>query len=433
MEQLLHYCWKHKLYPTGVLQTTDGQTVEVIDPGLHNYNAGPDFFNSKVKVDGQLWIGNVEIHDKASDWYQHRHDKDSAYDNVVLHVVGKADAIVTTNNGRRLPQLVVSVPEEVAANYSMLLSTEQYPPCYEIISDLSALLTHSWMSALQVERLEQKTVAIRERARLSGEDWEAAYFTTLARNYGFGINGDAFEAWAKTIPLNVIAHHRDDVFQIEAIFMGQAGLLEMEAIPERHQAAALNDGYFARLRNEYLYLRHKFSLHPINYKLWRFLRTRPQSFPQVRLSQLANLYCSHQSQLSSLTDCTTAKEIRQLLKVGVTPYWETHYGFGVESDKMTKRLSTASLDLLIINTAVPMLFAYGRHTQKDEFCDRAFELLEELKPENNNIVRMWQQCGLSVSNAGDSQALIQLKKEYCDKRDCLRCRFGFEYLKGHRK
>ena len=429
MEQLLHYTWKHKLYPLKELTTNDGQYVEIIDPGLHNRNAGPDFFNAKIRIGTTMWVGNVEIHDKSSDWYQHGHDKDSRYDNVVLHVAGELDTEVMKSNGEYVPQLKLCVPEYVLQHYDELQRTEEYPACYKVIPELSSLIVHSWMAALQTERLEQKTEAIRKRAERCNDSWEDAYFVTLARNYGFGINGDVFEQWAYNIPLNAVAHHRDDLFQIEAIFMGQAGLLELDSVPEHYQQEALNDGYFAKLRNEYQYLAHKFSMKPIDFKLWRFLRLRPQNFPHIRISQLANLYYQQKAGLSQLIECETLEELKNVLKSQVTPYWETHYTFGSTSTKSEKHLSYGSINLLMINTAIPMLFAYGRHSTREVLCDKAFDFLEQLKAENNHIIRMWQQVGLPVKTAGDSQALIQLKKEYCDKKDCLRCRFGYEYLK----
>lgn len=432
MELLLHYCWKHKLMGTTHLFTTDGRTVEIIDTGLHNRNAGPDFFNAKVKIDGTLWVGNVEIHDRSSHWFAHGHDKDKAYDNVVLHVVGDADAIAITSDGKHVPQMLMSVPKSVADNYHELIKTDSYPPCYKIVPELSQLTVHSWMSALQTERLEQKTTAIEERVRQCGGSWEDAYFITLARNYGFGINGDAFEQWAKCMPLMAAGKHRDDLFQIEAIFFGQAGLLNSDTMPERHRSQALADDYFIRLRNEYQYLAHKFSLTPMDGTMWRFLRLRPQNFPHIRISQLATLYHERRTNLSMLADCNTMEELRTMLRSQVSEYWETHYTFGSESSRNKKSLSPSSIDLLIINTAITMLFAYGRHLHNETLCDRAFEFLEQLKAENNNIVRMWQECGLTVKTAGDSQALIQLKKEYCDRRNCLRCRIGYEYLKGMR-
>ena len=432
MEILLHYCWKHKLWPPEGLTTTDGQRVEVIDPGLHNHNAGPDFFNAKVKIGGTLWVGNVEIHDRSSDWYSHGHQNDARYNNVVLHVVGEANRDVVTEEGQFVPQAVMTVPQQVNDNYRELLHTDQYPPCYKIIPQLTRLTMHSWMAALQTERLEQKTEAIRRRAADADGSWEQAFFVTLARNYGFGINGDAFEEWARHISLSAAGKHRDDLFQVEALFLGQAGLLAEEAIPERYREAAHSEGYFTRLQNEYLYLQHKFGLQPMDYRMWRFLRLRPQNFPHIRIAQLARIYHERRVSLSALVEQKDAVGLCNLLRTQVTPYWETHYTFGSESVRTQKHLSPASLNLLIINTCVPMLFAYGRHLMREELCDRAFDILEQLKPEQNHIVRMWSECGLEVQTAGDSQALIQLKRQYCERRDCLRCRIGYEYLRTSR-
>ena len=429
MEQLLQITWMFKFFPLKELRTSDGRIIEVISPGKLNKNAGPDFTEAKIRIGTQMWAGNVEIHYKSSDWYLHGHDKNRDYDNVILHVATVLDTEVMKSNGQYVPQIQLTVPDYVREHYHELRKTETYPACYKAIPYFTSLKIHSWMASLQAERLEQKTEAIRHRVELCNGDWENAYFVTLARNYGFGINGDVFEQWAYNIPLSAVAHHRDDLFQIEAIFMGQAGLLELDAIPECYQKDALNEGYFALLRGEYQYLAHKFSMEPIDFKLWRFLRLRPQNFPHIRLSQLANLYYQQKAGLSQLVECVTIDQLRSVLGSQVTPYWETHYTFGSASDRNEKHISMGSINLLMINTAIPMLFAYGRHKKKEVLCDRAFDFLEQLKPENNHIIRMWQEVGLPVKTAGDSQALIQLKKEYCDKKDCLRCRFGYEYLK----
>lgn len=430
MEQLLHYVWKHKLFPLKELRASSGDVLEVIDVGLHNHNSGPDFFNAKIKTGGTLWVGNVEIHDKSSDWYVHGHDKDAAYDNTVLHVVRRIDTGIKTKSGLDVMQLQLDVPEKISRNFKELAATDLYPPCYRIIPGLDRMKVSSWLGALQAERLEQKTEAIVQRVARCGGSWEDGLFVTLARNYGFGINGDAFENWALNLGLQCVAHHRDDIFQIEAMFMGQAGLLEPEAVPERYLDEALREGYFSKLRNEYIYLSHKFGLKSMNSSLWRFMRLRPQNFPHIRISQLANLFYSRRAGLSSLIECTTTEQLRKMFHTCVTPYWETHYVFGSTSCKTMKSLSEQSENLLIINTAIPMLFAYGRHKSDNRLCDRAVNMLGQLRAENNNIVRMWRACGLVVTDAGDSQALIQLKKEYCDRRDCLRCRIGYEYLKS---
>lgn len=429
MEALLQYAWKHRMLPLGTLTTTDGLAVEVIDTGLQNTDAGPDFFNAKVKIDGTVWVGNVEIHEKSSYWKAHGHDRDAAYDNVVLHVATVVDADVVTSEGRRVAQVRMDVPPEVARNYEALLSEDRYPPCYAIIPSLDRLTVHSWMSRLLAERLERKTADIVRRVEACGGSWESALFVTMARNYGFGVNGDAFERWAMNIPLQSAAHHRDDEFQIEALFLGQAGLLDAGAVPERYRDEALKDDYFVRLGKEYAYLAHKFGLKPMDAGAWRFLRMRPQNFPHIRISQLARLYCSRRADLSRLVECATAGQTKELLATSVTPYWETHYTFGSTACRSAKRLSAASLNLIVINTAVPVIFAYGRHRRDEALCNRALDIMTQLKTENNHIVRLWQQCGLTADNAGDSQALIQLKTVYCDRKDCLRCRIGYEYLK----
>lgn len=419
MEQLLHYVWKHKLFPLTELRTTAGQPVEVIDPGLGNPNAGPDFLNAKLKLNGMLWVGNVEIHEKSSDWYRHGHATNPVYDSVILHITQHIDCEVCRTNGEPIPQLLLTCPDSVRANYRELLETDQYPPCYRIIPTLPRLTLHAWMAALQLERFEEKTEAVRERLQHADGNWEDAFFVTLARNFGFGLNGDAFETWARHIPLRAVDKHRNDLFQIEAIFFGQAGLLqEPQANP-----------YYQRLQKEYAYLQHKFELTPIDPHRWRFLRLRPNNFPHVRIAQLACLYHRSYGLLSQVLEAESLAEVRTLLKGGTSDYWLTHYTFAAAAPSRPKTLSPTTLDLLLINTVVPFLYAYGKHKDNEALCARASRFLEELKPENNHIIRLWSECGLTAAHAGDSQALIQLKKNYCDRKKCLYCRIGYEYLK----
>ena len=429
MEKLLQYVWRHKLFPLHALNTTEGNNLEIIDVGLQNFDAGPDFFNAKVKINDTTWVGNVEIHMKSSEWYVHGHDKDSAYNNVILHVADDVNTDVITESGRKIPQLELHIPDDIYDNYRHLLDEDKYPPCYSIIPEIPNIKIHSWMSALLAERLERKTNDILKRVEMSDGLWEKAYFMTLARNYGFGINGEAFEMLASKIPLNAAAHQRDNILQIEALLMGQAGLLTEDAIQPHYLSAAKEEGYFDKLRNEYRFLANKYSLKPMDRNMWKFLRLRPQNFPHIRISQIANLYCSRKADLANIIECESADELKQALNTEVTPYWETHYTFGSTSCKTAKVLSPASLNLLIINTAVPIMFAYGKHRGDEGLCEKALNILEGLKAENNYIVRMWRMCGLDVKCAADSQALIQLKKEYCDTKKCLRCRIGYEYLK----
>ena len=431
MEALLHYVWKHKLFPLTPLRTIRGEAVEVIDPGLQNRNAGPDFFNAKVRIGDTLWVGNVEVHLRSSDWQRHGHDHDTAYNNVILHVVETADSEAVTTDGKHLPQLQLAIPDSVRENYSQLCQTDDYPRCWPIVPQLQKLTVHSWMSALLAERLQERAGRCLERLKAANGDWERTLFITLARNFGFGINGDAFEKWARQFPLHAAAKHRDDAFQLEALFLGTAGLLQHEAIPPSAQEAAENDDYLQRLRKEYGYLQHKFQLTaPMEAKNWRYLRLRPQNFPHLRLVQLAQLYHRQTAGLATLLKATTREALHAAFETSATDYWQTHYLFGMPSERNAKHLSAVSRDLLIINTVCPILFAHGQaHSDEDE-QERAVQLLEQLKPERNFIIRQWQQCGLTVASAADSQALIQLKREYCDRHDCLRCRFGFEYLKN---
>jgi len=419
MEQLLHYVWKHKIFPLKELKTTTGQQVEVIDTGLANTDAGPDFFNAKLKLDGVLWIGNIEIHERSSDWFKHGHHADAGYNSVILHIASEIDTEISRSNGERIPQIQLICPEAVRTNYKELLETDSYPPCYRIIPSLSPFTAHSWMSALQMERFEQKATLLNERLKRCQGNWEDAFFITLARNFGFGLNGDAFETWAHRLPFRAVDKHRNDLFQIEAIFFGQAGILEDSD----------GDGYYLRLKKEYTYLQHKFGLIPMDASLWRFLRLRPANFPHIRIAQLACLYHRAYGLLSRIMETETLQGVRDILKGGTSEYWLTHYTFGGSSPSRPKTLSNTSLDLLIINTVVTFLYAYGLHKGNRVLCARAGSFLEELKAENNYITRMWEQCGMKASNAADSQALIQLKKEYCDKKKCLYCRIGYEYLK----
>lgn len=425
MEHLLHYVWKHKLFPLKVLQTTNGLPVEVIDPGLQNPNAGPDFFNAKLKINGILWVGNIEIHAHASDWFHHGHDSDKVYDSVILHVVGEADGEITRTNGEVIPQLQLTCPEHIRAHYHELCVADQYPACYPVLASLPKLTIHSWLTALQTERLEQKARLITQRLEHCNNNWEDAFFITLARNFGFGLNGDAFETWAGLLPLRAVDKHRNDLFQIEALFYGLAGLFEDTFLKKEQE-----DEYSLRLCKEFRYLQRKFEFTRVmDATLWRFLRLRPENFPHIRLAQLAYLYQKGDKLFSRLLEAETLSEVRELLTTRTSAYWESHYLFGQTSPHKEKTLGERSKNLIIINTVTPFLYTYGLHKADERMCERAGRFLEELKAEDNHITRAWSNAGLPVATAADSQALIQLRKEYCDKRKCLFCRFGYEYLR----
>ena len=401
MEQLLHYVWKHKLFPLKPLLTAEGESIEIIDPGQANYNAGPDFFNAKIKIGGVVWVGNIEIHQQSSEWERHGHHLDSNYDSVILHVASEIDASVRRSDGETIPQLELHCPGYLSDNYRQLIEADRYPACYRLIPALPKLLLHSWLSRLQTERFEQKTDKIMQLLGRHRKDWEHVFFIILARNFGFGTNSDAFEFWAETIPLQAVNKHRDSLFQIEAFFFGQAGLLQ--EVPA--------DEYTDRLMKEYTYLSHKFGLRPSANSRWKLLRMRPDNFPHVRIAQLASFYYRSQGLLSALMEAQSLKSLRDMLRCGTSEYWLTHYVFGEASPPHPKTLSNQTIDLLVINTVIPFLYAYGKYKTDNILIQRANGLLEEMRPENNFIVRIWKECGLEAAHAGDSQALIQLKKE----------------------
>lgn len=430
MEKLMHYVWKQRLLPATPLCTTDGTPVEVIDPGLHNHDAGPDFFNAKVRIGGTLWAGNVEMHLRASDWFRHRHDTDPAYNSVILHVVTDADCEVTTADGKQPLQMVLPIPPAIREDYAQLCRTEEYPRCWPIIPKVPPITVHAWMSALLFERLNERSQRCLDWLDSMRGDWERTAWVALSRNFGFGLNGDAFELWARRLPLSACAKHRNDLFQLEALFLGTAGLLDPASLPPSTREAGAADPYFRKLGAEYAYLAKKFTLdEPMAATRWRYLRLRPQNFPHLRLAQLATLYYRGTAGFATLMHHTTRDQLHAALDTQPSDYWQRHYLFGMESKPSAKRLSEASRDLLIVNTVVPLLFAHGVRTANESAQERAIALLESLKAEQNFIIRQWQQCGLAVANAADSQALIQLKRNYCDRSDCLRCRFGYEYLK----
>ena len=322
-----------------------------------------------------------------------------------------------------LPQRLNSGFDSLIQNYQQLLSTDRYPACFETISRLPKLQLHSWLNTLQIERFEQKTNQVFTHLAQSDQHWEDAFFITLARNFGFGVNGDAFERWARSLPLRAIDKHRDNLLQIEAFFFGQAGLLDIEA----------TDEYTRQLQQEYRYLQHKFQLPQAPAVNWNYLRMRPNNFPHIRIAQLACLYHRSQGLFSQIMETDSLKQLCNLLKGGTSDYWRTHYHFGIASESRPKTLTSKSINLLIINTVVSYLYAYGKHKKNDGLCLRAGKFLEELPAEDNYIIRMWQNCGITPQHAADSQALIQLKKNYCDVKKCLYCRIGFCFLKSSPK
>lgn len=415
----MHYIWKYRLYGGQPLQTTDGQAVEVLDPGLHNTDAGPDFFNAKVLLAGTLWAGNVEIHLRASDWNVHHHDSDKAYDSVILHVVGEEDCRVRRSDGGEIPQLRLVIPESLRRNIEWLTGRDVPVPCLFRLPEIDTLYRTMWLDALLSERLERKTQDIYRWLDLYDGDWNEVFYVVLCRNFGFGVNGDAFERLARSLPLRDILKQRGSETQIEALFFGQAGLLEEET----------GDAYYRLLRREYQFLAHKFGLQRLDSSVFRSLRMRPGTTPHLKLAQLSAFWIRYDTLFSALLEAATPGAIKQYFRISPSEYWKTHYHFGKPSPEKEKVLGESAVRIILINTVVPMFFAYARKRSRPEYAERAVRLLETIPPEDNSIVSLFRQAGFEIRHAGDTQALIQLKREYCEKKKCLYCRFGFQLLK----
>lgn len=414
----MQYVWQHRLWKSEDMVTNDGRRVRVLDPGLLNTNQGPDFFNAKVEIDGNLWVGNIEIHVRATDWKRHGHNTDKAYDNVILHVVEKDDAPVYRTNGERIPQVVLQVSPRFNESLNQLLNAHTDLPCSATLKDVPHITITEWIQALAFERMHSKVGRIRELYDLTRGNWEEVCYVTLSRNLGFGINSDAMERLARLTPLRLLHKHSDSLFQIEALLFGQAGMLDK---PD-------TDNYSKQLAREYSFLASKFSLKPMQGMAWKTFRMRPQNFPYRRIALLAHYIHNGFNLMQALLDATDEKALRQLFSVELDGYWSTHYTLGKESNVTTRVLGEASIDIILINTVAPLYYAYGEISGKYEHQDRAIALLESLRPEKNSIVATFAAAGLKSDDALTTQALIQLKREYCDARKCIYCKIGHRLL-----
>lgn len=422
MERLLHYVWKYKLYGAPHLTTTAGLPVHVLDPGLANSNPGPGFFNARIRIGSTVWAGNVELSLKASDWIRNGRHTDPAYDSVILHVVLEADTTIRRMNGELIPQTELSIPAEIVTTYEFLLHHDSPAPCLHQAKRIDRLYLISWMEALLSERLERKTADILSLLTRYKGDWNEVFYIVLTRSFGFGANNDAFEQLARSLPLRYILKHRNNIRQTEALFFGQAGMLE-ESNP---------DDYYFALQQEYRFLKHKFDLFPMPESSYRNASVRPGNFPHIKLAQLAALWSGHESLFSAVLHTYDLKSLQNLFRTEPSAYWETHYHFRYPSVRKSKPLGENALNILLINTVVPILFAYGLHTRLPEYNEQAIALLEKLPPEQNSIVASFRSAGFQTDHAADTQALIQLRHAYCEKKKCLACRIGFKLLQQNK-
>lgn len=420
MEKLMQYVWQHRLFDPSRLTTVDGRKVRVIDVGRLNTDSGPDFFNAKIGIDGYVWAGNVEIHRRASDWRRHNHHLDPAYDSVVLHVVEVADTPVYRTDGEEIPTLVLSCSPTFRADYESLVAHSPSQSCARYIGDFDPVLLADWISSLAVERLQAKAQRLHDWLELYRGSWEEVCYVAVSRSLGFGINGDAFERLARSLPLRFMQKHADSLAQVEAFLFGQAGLL----VEGEHAG----DDYYTRLTGEYAFLRNKFGLTPINPDSWKFFRLRPANFPHRRIAMLAQYIHLGFNLFSRICEADSDEALRAIFKVELSGYWTTHYLFGHASPESSAVLGESAIDIVLINAVAPLLYACGVSTGNEAMTDRALALLESLRPEKNSIVRRFASMGVGVNSALESQAVIQLNNEYCQAHKCLYCRIGHKLL-----
>ncbi len=414
-EELLIYLWRYRL-TNAELYTSDGLPVTILHPGERNFDSGPDFFNGRIKIGDTTWAGNIEIHVLSSDWFKHGHDHDPAYDNIILHVVYQNDRPVYRKNKQLIPTLELkgNFDETILKNYYKFKPLNKWIPCEEMIGGVNRFDVLSWLDKLMAGRLENKATEIENELTGTKQDFQEVFYRKLARNFGFKTNGDTFALMAQTLPLNLLAKHKSQILQLEALLFGQAGMLK----------PAFKDEYPNALKQEYLFLAEKYNLRPIDRKLWKFMRLRPANFPTIRISQFAQVIFRSSTLLNKILETSRLNHVISFLKVDATDYWNNHFVFGKKAGNRKKSLGTVSINLIIINTVIPFLFVYGRHKADMDIQQKALTWLEQLAPESNAITRRFSALGIKPKNAMESQALIELKQNYCDGKRCLDCRIG---------
>ena len=419
-EKLLNYIWFNRLY-FEEQQTLLGERVRIISPGIPNTNAGPDAFNAKIEIDGRLWAGNVEFHVRATDWHRHNHDNHPEYDNIILHVVFEADEQIFTQSDNPIPTIALAYPKSILNGYQTLMQEHQFCPiCF---TKIDPFRLNQWIDRLLIERLQSKTERISQILQSNQNNWEQAFYVTLCRAFGFGVNSDAMQQVAQSLPLNVIMHHRDSLLQIEALLLGQAGFLNNIDNP---------DFQTALWQREYNFLCNKFSLLAPEYATFKFLRMRPFGFPTMRLAQFATLLHHNEHLFSRVLNNLDIKSLRNIFNIEASTYWQTHYTFNSETEHHGCRLSRLSIDLLIINTVVPFLFLYAQTTHDIDLQEKTLDLLRQLRAEQNHKTQKFTSAQFPCPDAYTSQALIQLHDNYCTRKDCLRCQIAHQYLKTNK-
>ncbi|WP_029273437.1 DUF2851 family protein [Flavobacterium sp. KJJ] len=421
-EDFLHYVWKFKKFDTLNLKTTQDEQITIIKTGDYLELAGPDFFNAQIKIGDQKWAGNVEIHLKSSDWYLHHHEKDIAYQSVILYVVWEHDTEIFRENNTEIPVLILKdfVSSDVINNYSALMTAKSWIFCEKHLADINDFVFKNWQERLFFERLERKSKFIYDLLEETNSDWEAVLFCLLAKNFGLNTNGNSFLQIAKALPFSIIRKESFEVENLEALFFGTSGLLQSEK----------EDVYFTDLKFRYFYLLHKYQLERSYIEPVQFFKHRPDNFPTIRLSQLANLYHKHQNLFSKVIPLKSVKSVYDLLAVSTSLYWQNHYQFDKESPKKAKSLSKSFLDLIILNTIIPVQFAYS-NKMGVSMPEDLITFMTEVAPEKNAVIDKFESFGISSKNAFETQTLLELKNEYCNQKGCLNCALGMELLKNN--
>jgi hypothetical protein len=421
-ESFLHYIWQFQYFNKEALVTSDGISLQVFSTGILNPDAGPDFQNAKVKIGDIEWVGSVEIHIKSSEWNDHQHFKDAAYDTVVLHVVWINDKPVLRSDGTSIPtlELKLRVDQSLINSYKKLMESSNEIACAKMLPIVDSLLIRSMLDSALVQRLETKADLVVEILKRNTHDWEQTTYELLAKNFGFKINSEPFQQLSRSLPYKLLLKHSDNLIQLEALLFGQAGFLEIEP----------GDEYYILLKREYKILKAKYSLvQGVKKSQWRFLRLRPANFPTIRIAQFASLIFHSKNLFSKIMEAENASTLKKIVNVEQSDYWQQHYQFNKKSTSTIAPLGQLSIYNLIINSVAPILVAYGQFNSNQALVDRAIELLQSIEPENNAIIRMWNALNVKPGNAHDSQALIELHNSYCMPKRCLDCRIGASIIK----
>ncbi|MBW3517719.1 DUF2851 family protein [Flavobacterium sp. NKUCC04_CG] len=418
-EAFLHYIWQYKLFSFTDLKTEQGESLQIIRSGEYTQQSGPDFFNSLIVLGNQKWAGNIEIHTKSSDWYLHHHERDKNYDNVILHVVWEYDVPVMRSNQTEIPVLLLSkyVDCEILKRYRLLDQPKKWIYCEDFIGTMDVFKRNKWLETLFFERMQHKVNPIKQLLIQHNSDWESVFFCQIAQGFGLNINGATFLNMAKSLPIQLVNKERLSVSNLEALFFGKTNILR----------ADFQEYYGKNLWDTWLFLSHKYQLDNLDALQVSYFKLHPDNFPSIRLSQLANLIHQHSSLFDAILQATTKADYYKILDISTSEYWRTHYIMDKISPSKNKRTTQTFIDLIIINTVIPLKYAYYQSKGMD-YSDALLDLVSSLKPEKNSIIDYFSVLGVAVNSSFDTQSLLHLKKHYCDAKKCLSCGIGRAYL-----